>query len=401
MNLHKIAVNINFIRVAMVVFSYYPDDPRVLREAEALLENGMAVDVICLKREDQRKKEQINGANVYRIKLKRRRATILHYLFEYSYFTIAVFLKLFFLHLIKRYKIIHVHTLPDILVLSAFLPKLTGAKVILDIHDIMPELYMRKYRLSESHIMIRLIKACEKISVKFADHVLLASPFFKEKVIIRSSCADKFTTIMNLPHTKYFDIKTSRYCHNDTKFKVIYPGTLSEIHGVDIAIKAIARIINDNNIGIEFHIYGQGAQREKNKLIKLIEMLQVQRFIHFHPPVPADKLGSIYRSMDVGIVPKRNGVFAEDAMSTKLFEFAAVGLPAIVSRTKSDSLYFDESMVMFFEPEEDQDLADCIIKLYQDSELRQVLAQNARLLYRRVNWETEKKVLFKVYERIL
>ena len=137
------------LRTAMVVFSYYPLDVRVRRAAEAIVEAGMKVDLICLRGEGEPKREQVGGVNVYRINLKRKRATTLRYLWEYAYFILATFLLLSSLHLIRRYRIVHVHTLPDILVLSALLPKLTGAKVILDIHDIMPELYMRKYGIPE------------------------------------------------------------------------------------------------------------------------------------------------------------------------------------------------------------------------------------------------------------
>ena len=389
------------IRIAMVVFSYYPQDTRARRAAEAIVKTGMSVDAISLRGEGQSRKERINGVNVYRINVKRKRARRLGYLWEYGLFIASAFLKLSFLHLIKRYKIIHVHTLPDILVLSAVFAKMMGARVLLDIHDIMPEFYMRKYGIPETHKMIKLIKYLEKLSIKFADHVVIASPLFRETVIKRSSAPDKCTTIMNLPDPKYFHAIIVGNCHDDDKFKVIYPGTLSEIHGVDIAIKAIERIAKRTNIPIQFHIYGAGAELERNKLITLTKKLDLHNFVYFQPSVPLEKLAGIYKSMYVGVVPKRNGIFADDAISTKLFEFAAVELPAIVSRTKSDSLYFDDSMVMFFEPENEKELADCIIKLYRNPRLGESLCQQSRLLCRKINWETEKIKLYTVYERML
>lgn len=61
-------------RIAMVVFSYYPADPRPRREAEALVESGMSVDAICLKGAQEAKKEIVNGVEVYRLSLQRKRA---------------------------------------------------------------------------------------------------------------------------------------------------------------------------------------------------------------------------------------------------------------------------------------------------------------------------------------
>ena len=49
------------IRIAMVVFSSYPTDTRVRREAEALIAKGMSVDMICLRNNDESKEGKING----------------------------------------------------------------------------------------------------------------------------------------------------------------------------------------------------------------------------------------------------------------------------------------------------------------------------------------------------
>jgi len=53
-------------RVAMIVFSYYPADPRPRREAEALVGKGISVDMICLRNIHETKEEVVNGVEVYR-----------------------------------------------------------------------------------------------------------------------------------------------------------------------------------------------------------------------------------------------------------------------------------------------------------------------------------------------
>jgi len=97
------------INIAMVVYSHYPTDPRVRREAEALVEAGMAVDVISLvRRSGEETKTRVNGVNVYRIQLKRKRAGKIRYFLQYGYFIVAACLKLSWLHLSRRYDIVHV-----------------------------------------------------------------------------------------------------------------------------------------------------------------------------------------------------------------------------------------------------------------------------------------------------
>ena len=82
------------IRIAMVVFTYYPADTRVRREADALI---MSVDVICLRNNNQTKEEIFSGVKVYRLPLQKKRGHKIRYIWEYGYFILLSFLKLNFL----------------------------------------------------------------------------------------------------------------------------------------------------------------------------------------------------------------------------------------------------------------------------------------------------------------
>ena len=389
------------VRTAMVVYSHYPADNRVRREAEAIIDNGMSVDVICPIFVNQPKQETVNGVKVYRVGNFRKRGSKLSYIFEYGYFILMAFYKLMILHLSRRYKVVHVHNLPDILVLSALFPKLTGAKVILDMHEIMPEFFMRKYKKNENSRSIKLLKYQEKISSKLSDHVIVATPFLKETVSNRSTDASTCTTILNLSDTKYFNCRSNNNTRPNNKFRLIYPGTLSEMHGVDIVINAIDLIVKERDVPVELNIYGSGPQREKDRVISQIERLKLEEFVKMHKQVYVDEFADLLRTMDAGVVPKRGGTFAEEAISSKLFDFAAVGLPSIVSYTRGDSLYFNDSMVMFFEPGNVKQLADCIVKLYNSKDLRRSLSENSKLLAKKVNWNMMKEDLYAIYAKLI
>jgi hypothetical protein len=115
----------------MVVYSNYPKDSRVRREAEGLVKAGMSVDVISLRGDGELPNEQVNNVNTYRLNIKKKRGSKLQYLWQWSFFLIAAFVKLSWLQIVKKYHIVHLHNMPDFLVFSAFLPKLIGAKLIL------------------------------------------------------------------------------------------------------------------------------------------------------------------------------------------------------------------------------------------------------------------------------
>ena len=145
-------------KVAAVVFSYYRWDARVRREAESLVEAGMSVDVICLQKEGESKEETINGVSVRRLPLGRKRAGQFRYIFEYFAFTLLALMRLSVRHVSRRYDVVHVHNMPDFLVFTALLPRLTGSKIVLDLHDPTPEVYMAKYSMGPEHPVVKVLR---------------------------------------------------------------------------------------------------------------------------------------------------------------------------------------------------------------------------------------------------
>ena len=73
-------------RVAMVTFSSYPADPRPRRAADALLNEGMTVDLICLADDNEPKREVSGGLNILRLPIKHRRGGKFSYAYNYSAF---------------------------------------------------------------------------------------------------------------------------------------------------------------------------------------------------------------------------------------------------------------------------------------------------------------------------
>src|SRR5690348_11349385 len=157
----------------MVAYSYYETDPRVIREAEAAVEAGFHVDVLALRKPGTAPVEMIRGVRVIRLnQVKYRGRGYLKYLFEYIQFFCRCFMRtssLFFQH---RYKIIHVNNMPDFLVFSTLVPKLCGAKVILDIHDPMPNTFVSKFKDTDKSISYRVLLWQERLSAAYSDRVI-------------------------------------------------------------------------------------------------------------------------------------------------------------------------------------------------------------------------------------
>jgi len=197
---------------------------------------------------------------------------------------------------------------------------------------------------------------------------------------------DKCTVIMNYPDESIFYKRPQE--RNDGKFIIIYPGTLGWHQGLDIAIQAFA-LIKNQAPEAEFHICGRGP--EKKNLERLIAELGLENRVFIKETVPIDQVADIMANADLGIIPKRNDPFGGEAFSTKILEFMALGVPVIVAETKIDRFYFNDSVLKFFNPEDVNDLAGCMLSLRNDKDLRDSLRENARIFVESYSWEKRKR----------
>ena len=378
------------MRICMVAYAFYDTDTRIKRYAETLVQNGHEVDAISLGRDGQADRGVLNGVNVYRIQKRiRNEKSKISYFSRTVRFLVLSSIFLTKKHLEKRYDIVHVHNVPDFEVFAAWFPKLTGAKIILDIHDILPEFYVNKYKIDKHSLTYKLLLFIEKRSSGFSDHVIIANHLWHKTITSRSIPQNKCTTIMNYPDLDFICHNRSNEKRENDKFIIVYPGSLNYHQGLDIAIRAI-NILQKNIPKVELHIYGEGPAKES--LISLVKELSLEKQVFIKDHISNDEIINIMKHADLGIVPKRADSFGNEAFSTKILEFMALGVPVVVSATKIDQYYFDESMVKFFKSDNDRDLSDAILVLMKDQDLRKRLVENSQKYIRENNWEIKKHV---------
>jgi len=385
------------MKVCMVAYTFYERDNRVRRYAETLVRWGAAVDVISLGREDQASYDEISGVRVYRIQPREvNEKGKLSYLYRIVKFLVRSSVFLTRQHLKEPYDLIHVHSVPDFEVFSAFIPKLKGAKVILDIHDLVPEFYCSKFGRNHQSSTYKTLLVLEKYSASFADHVIASNHIWHKKLLDRSVNEKNCTVILNYPDSSIFHRRTNH--RDDGKVIMIYPGTLNWHQGLDIAIKAFD-MIKEKVREAEFHIYGDGPS--KPALINLVKELGLEGRVLLNGTRPLDKMAEIMSLSDLGIVPKRNDPFGGEAFSTKILEFMSLGVPLIVSRTKIDNYYFNDSVVKFFRPEDEADLAEKMLSMIKDRQERERLVANASRFLEDYTWENKQHLYLDLVDRLV
>jgi len=367
----------------MVSYSDYESDSRVRRYAELLVNNGYRVDIFAIGQKGEKARVVIGGCRVHRIQARvyNEKSKAMYLLKLLLFFVRSAFF-LTWENFKEPYDVIHVHSVPDFQVFAALVPKLMGSKVILDIHDIVPEFYASKFNVSMKSATFKLLVAVEQMSVAFSDHVIAANHIWGKRLRQRSASTGKCTTLLNFPDVKASQLRGKR--RDDGRFVILYPGTLNYHQGVDIAIRAFSRI-KDEVPEADFHVYGQGDQWDSLK--KLVEDLGLQDRVFLRGLVPIDQITSLMENADLGVVPKRKNGFGNEAFSTKILEFMVLNVPLIIPDTTVDRLYFNDSVAQFFHAGDENSLSEAMLGLIRNPVRRATLARNASEFVKKYTWK--------------
>jgi glycosyltransferase involved in cell wall biosynthesis len=375
------------LKICMLAYTAYKSDNRVRRYAEALAARGDQVDVIALADADGTLGEdEISGVTLHRIQrrdFKERHKwnyawRLLRFLWVSSVFLMRR-------HRRSRYDVVHVHNMPDFLVFAAWYPKWKGAKLILDIHDIVPELFANKFGTHEQNAYVRLLKAVEKASTSFADRVIVSNHLWYETITARSVSKEKSSVFLNHTDPAIFYRRTRT--RDDGKFIILFPGSFLWHQGLDLAIEALV-LVKDKVPNAELHLYGGGGAEAD--LRRQAERLGLRESVKFGGGRSLDQIVDIIANADLGVVPKRADSFGNEAYSTKIMEFMSQGVPVVVSKTKIDAYYFDDKVVRFFPSGDVKALADAIVNVATDKQLRDQLIAGGYEYVRRNDWGTKK-----------
>jgi glycosyltransferase involved in cell wall biosynthesis len=382
-------------RVCIVRQRDYPQHLHVCRDAETLAAHGYEVDVICCINSGQKKQEVTNGVTIYRLPLEYHRRGILWYLFEYCAFFFLAFWKLTWLSLKKRYNVIEVDNLPDFLVFVSLVPKLLGAKVILYFFELMPEVFAEQFNVGPNHLMVKLLCWVEKASAYWADHIITANGVCQQEVLKnRGIPARKMSVVLNVAHDDAFSLSSSPE-NNNGNFYVITHGSLLKRYGVQTLIRA-AFLLKEEIPQLEVKVLGAGEYRQT--LEELAKSLDVEDRVHFTGWVPFEEMLSLLTKAHlciVALLPQK-----QPQMPVKLFEYLCLGKPTVTTALPAVKAYLDDNSVMYYEPDDEHDLARCILELYKNPEKRAMLAASGSATYQKYRWSVMKNDYLSIYEKL-
>ncbi|HEX5417059.1 MAG TPA: glycosyltransferase family 4 protein [Chloroflexota bacterium] len=372
-------------------------DARARREAEILLSEGWTVDLMCLREPGGPWLDRWNQARVLHLPGRRHHGSKLFaYLVEYLTFFTSATLCVSLLTLRRRYTLIHVHNLPDFLVFAATIPRLLGARVLLDIRDPVPDLYLSKFGGDPGRFAVRAARWIERVSTTFADHVLAPGEPSRQRLLGRGVPADKVTNILNSADPRLF--RPDRHAVDRGHFTLVYHGSLFKRNGVDLVVRAVHQLRREIP---ELRLIIAGEGEEADYLKHLVEQLDLSEQVVLAGSLPLERTVELVGQADLGVAPYRQDTFTDLVYPTKSFECIAMGIPVIMSRLAGIADLFPDVPDVFVQPGEVAALAERIRQLYQDPERLRRLNEALQHSYAPYAWEGQRRTFLALVGRLV
>lgn len=370
--------------ICHISFSEFPSDGRVKRYVNALIKEGYFVCVICKSDPYHMKTE--SGVNLFirRLNVQKKRGNYISRTFEYVFFfKKAAFFALiyFFKYKVRLY---HTHTLPDFVSMTALVPRLLGAKVILDLHEFTPEILMLRRNIPETNWLTRLSYFIEKLSIKCADELITIHEGVVKLIGGRNK--RKMTEIINGVEEGEFGDFAKVKTQN---FNLVYNGTINDTINLEEAVYALAYLLGgmpaEEFDKIKLNIYGSGPALEF--VMGEVKKNNLEETVIYHGKVPFKTMIEELQKMDACILPLHK-IFATDmSFPIKVPEMVNLGIPIIISRLDTMQKYFPEKCFFYFEAGDHRSLAEQIMLVKNNGTLADEKSLSAKNAYEKISWE--------------
>lgn len=313
---------------------------------------------------------------------------MLWYMVSYLEFFLRCLFKTTWLELGKRYRVVHVNNMPDFFVFCAALPKLRGAKLLLDIHDPMPNTFASKFKSGDRGFFFKLLLWQERLSASFADQVLTVHDPVKDYILVQQHGLppDSIQVIANFADDELFQLRDPG--QPDGRLHLVFHGSILERYGLRNAMQAFARMHHQDRITVK--IIGEGDFSEQ--LAEMIASLRLNRIVQFENRMyPLHEIPKLLVGCNLGLVPLEISSITNFALPLKLLEYLSLGMPSVTVRNAAIGYYFGEDDCLFYEPGDPESLRAVLDRLVENPDVLRHYQQRAVVIREKFLWSREKQ----------
>ncbi len=185
----------------------------------------------------------------------------------------------------------------------------------------------------------------------------------------------------------------------DGMLRLVYAGAFSPIYELDMVFDAIAHL-RTAEPGLDARLELYGRDFDEVPLRDQAARLGLADRVTFHGRIPIEAVPAAIAAADIGLAPTRRSAFTDYSLSTKAFEYAAMGRPVIASRLPMVEAAFGDDVVTY-EPGDADDLARAIRLVVDDATARDARVVRAADRVRLRSWEVEAVRYVALVDRLL
>ena len=381
--------------------STYPGDPRVRREANALVESGQQVVVIAPAIQGQPWNESIAGVTVYRYPAPPEAQGLIGYLWEYGYSLCATFLISILVFFKNGFDVIHAHNPPDLFVLIAILYKPFGKKFVFDHHDLSPEMYYARFSGNGNRFVFRALLFFEKLTFRFADRVISTNESYKEIALTRGGVPEsRVTVVRNGPDlNRLFQVEPFENLGGEGKLVLGFVGTIGYQDGVDYLLRSLHCLIHEQGRK-DFFCFIIGLGDAYNYVKSLAIELELQDHVHFTGRVSDEDLLKYLSSADICLDPDPSNSFNDRCTMIKMTEYMAMEKPTVAFDLPEHRVTAQDAAI-YAKANEESDFARKIVELMDSPEKRRRLGQIGKeRVENQLAWSYQRQHLFDAYSEL-
>jgi len=258
--------------------------------------------------------------------------------------------------------------------------------LVVTIHDLIHFYFGRQYDYLWKRQFIRF---CTQVSARRGDAIIVPYDTTRKELVSRFNISESKI------HVVSYGVDSSYYYPQPHKReavkRVLYIGEVSPAKGMDTLLKAFS-IVEKNMSDTELLIAGKRSKAQ-TLLEKLARDLGLKR-VTFLGYIPESELPFYYSSADVAVFPSRYG------FGLPTLEAMACGTPVVVG-AKLDAPEFMAGAGILVNPDNVNELADAMLRILTNNELREEFSKKARGRAKLFTWENAAKQTAEVYRAVL
>jgi glycosyltransferase involved in cell wall biosynthesis len=402
------------MNLGMILNAPYPADMRVKKETDALTKAGFHIHLLCLRRNDEKYEEELNGIKITRIDAGKNNYqlalwdVVMSLTFKHPLFKSAMgswILK-------NQITVLHVHDLPLAGTALAMRKKM-ALKVVVDLHENYPEA-LRTWFEWKKGFFVKLKNKLfmnpdrwtrhERTAVLESDYVIAVVEEMKHRLSQKYHVTpDKIVVISNTEDKNFLNqpVDPSVYQNFQNKFRIVYSGGIGPHRGVDTAIEGMKYLKSYPDI--ELIVIGSGSDDVIRHLKNISKAAGVDNHVHFLGHQPFHKFYSFMHLADVNIIPHKSNQHTDNTIPHKLFQSMMSGRPLLVSSSAPLKRVVEgTSSGLIFEAGNPSDFAAKILLLIADKNLADRLGRNGKKATTEghLNWDDEQLNLINFYKLV-